>query len=299
MSSTTSQPAVSEDQPGRPLSTRPAASSGRGRVSTAYRWEITKLVGQKRTRAVLAICAVAPFVFVLLLNRQDRLPKDTLYGRWVHTSGFAIPLLMLGFASQWLFPLMTSMVAGDIFSSEDQHGTWKTILTRSHSRAHIFWAKTLAASTFAVLVLAVLTLSSTAAGVLLVGHQPLESLSGTLLPSGHAAGLVLAAWATAVLPLLGFTSLAVMLSVLTRNSALGIVGPLVVGLLMQLYAFLNGADTIRHLLLTTPFDAWHGLLVAHPFYGALQEGTLVSLAYITIPLTVAYLALRRRDITGG
>ncbi|SBW27958.1 hypothetical protein FDG2_5480 [Candidatus Protofrankia californiensis] len=217
----------------------------------------------------------------------------------MHASGFATPLLVLGFAAQWVFPLLTSLVAGDIFASEDQHGTWKTILTRSHSRTQIFWAKTLAAATFAILVLAVLALSCLAAGVLLVGHQPLESLSGTLLPSGRTAGLVLAAWASALPPLLGFTALGIMLSVLTRSSPMGIVGPIILGLVMQLYSFLNGADTIRRLLLVTPFDAWHGLLAAHPYYGPLRDGTLVSVGYILICLAIAYTALRRRDITGG
>ncbi len=272
---------------------------GRGRVITAYRWEITKLAAQARTRFTLAVCLVAPFVFVVLLDRQDRLPKDTLYGRWVHASGFATPLLILGFAAQWVFPLLTCLVAGDIFASEDQHGTWKSILTRSHSRSQIFWAKTLAAATFATAVLTVLALSCLAAGVLLVGHQPLESLSGTLLPAGRAAGLVLAAWATALPPLLGFTALGIMISVLTRSSPAGIVGPIVLGLLMQLYAFLNGADALRHLLLVTPFDAWHGLLAAHPYYGPLRDGTLVSAGYLALCLTIAFTALRRRDITGG
>ena len=58
-----------------------------------------------------------------------------------------MPLLMLGFAAQWVLPLLTALVAGDIFASEDQHGTWKTVLTRSVSRGQLFWAKTLAAVT--------------------------------------------------------------------------------------------------------------------------------------------------------
>ena len=37
------------------------------------------------------------------------------------------------------------MVAGDIFSSEDHFGTWKTILTRSCSRGQLFAGKFLAA----------------------------------------------------------------------------------------------------------------------------------------------------------
>jgi ABC-2 type transport system permease protein len=112
---------------------------GRARIWTSYRWEITKLVAQARTRASLTVCLIAPFIFVFLLDRQDRVPKDTLFGRFVHDSGYATPLVLLGFAAQWVFPLLTSLVAGDIFASKDQHGTWKTILTRSHSRTQIFW----------------------------------------------------------------------------------------------------------------------------------------------------------------
>jgi ABC-2 type transport system permease protein len=73
----------------------------------------------------------------------------------------------------------------------------------------------------------------------------------------------------------------------------------VIGLVMQLYAFLNGADLIRHLLLTTPFDSWHGLLVDQPFYGPLIRGAVLSVIYIAVCLGVAFTALRRRDITGG
>ena len=190
-------------------------------------------------------------------------------------------------------------MAGDIVASEDGHGTWKTILTRSVGRGQIFAAKVLAASGFALTALATLAAGTLAAGVLLVGSQPLESVTGTPIPPGRAALLVLAAWGTAALPLLGFTALALMVSVLTRSSALGIVVPVVLGLLMQLFAFLNGADTVRHLLLVTSFDAWHGLLATHPFYGPLVQGSLVALGWITVCLGVAVLVLRRRDITGG
>jgi ABC-2 type transport system permease protein len=268
-------------------------------VATVYRWELRKLRAQKRTYLGLGIAIAMPILFVVALSLQNGVPEDVPFGRFVRESGLAIPLVLLVFGSVWLFPLITSLVAGDIFASEDQHGTWKTILTRSHGRTQIFWGKSFAAATFAVLILVALTISSLTAGVLLVGHQPLESLTGTLIPSGHAAWLVLAAWSTSLPPLLGFTSLAIMLSVLTRNSPAGIVGPVVVGLIMQLYAFLNGADLIRHLLLTTPFDSWHGLLVGQPFYGPLIRGAILSVVYIAVCLGVAFTALRRRDITGG
>jgi len=270
----------------------------RAGTGAAYRWELVKLAALVRTRATLAAVLVLPPLVVLLLRGQ-RAPADTLFGRHVHDSGFAVPLLLLGFATQYVFPLLTSVVAGDVFASEDQHGTWKTLLTRSVSRTQVFWAKTLAATTFAAAVLVVLAASSTVASVLLVGHQPLTGLSGQSIPAPRAALLVVGAWASTALPLLGFTALAVLLSVRTRNPALGVVGPVVAGLLMNLVGSLGGTGWLRRALLSTPLEAWHGLFTATPFWGPLVQGAVVSLLWTALCLGAAHHSLRRRDITGG
>jgi ABC-2 type transport system permease protein len=260
---------------------------------------MTKLAAQARARYTLLGCLIAPVVIVLVLNAQQRPPKDTLYGRHIHDSGYAMPLLILGFAAQWVFPLLTSLVAGDIFASEDQHGTWKTVLTRSVSRTQLFWAKTLTSATFAVAVLALLTLSTIVSSVLIVGHQPLVGLTGQLIHPGTASRLVTASWATALPPLLGFTALAILLSARSRNPAVGIAAPVVLGLVMQLVGSLGGLNVVRRLLLTTPFEAWHGLLTQHRFYGPLSTGLAVCAGWTAVCLALAYLSLRRRDITGG
>ena len=69
------------------------------------------------------------------LHGQSRRPRTPCSAGSSTDNGFALALLVLGFAAQWVLPLLTAIVAGDIFASEDQHGTWKTVLTRSTSRA--------------------------------------------------------------------------------------------------------------------------------------------------------------------
>jgi ABC-2 type transport system permease protein len=277
----------------------PAHPRRRAGLATAYRWEMSKLSAQARSRYTLLGCLIAPIVVVLVLNTQQRPPKDTLYGRHIHDSGYAMPLLILGFAAQWVFPLLTALVAGDIFASEDHYGTWKTVLTRSVSRTQLFWAKTLASATFALVVLVLLTASTVLASILVVGTQPLIGLTGQLIPSATAAKLVLASWATALAPLLAFTALAILLGVRSRNPAVGIAGPVVLGLIMQLIGSLGGLDVLRRLLLTTPFESWHGLLTEHRSYSQLTTGLAVSAGWTVVCLAFAYFSLRRRDITGG
>ena len=268
-------------------------------LGAALRWELRKLRAQYRARAVLLAALLAPVAVVVVVHGQTRPPKDTLFGRFAIDNGFALALLVLGFAAQWVLPLLTAVVAGDVFASEDQHGTWKTVLTRSTGRGRLFWAKTLAASGFAVLVLAVLAASTIASSVLIVGDQPLTGLSGQLIPSADALRLVAESWAATLPATLGFTCLAILLSVWSRNPAVGIAAPVVIGMVMQLVGSLGGVDAIRPFLLSTPYEAWHGLLAAPAYTGPLLEGVAVSAGWCVVTLALAYSLLRRRDITGG
>jgi ABC-2 type transport system permease protein len=268
-------------------------------LGSALRWEVRKLRAQYRARAVLLAAALAPLLVVVIIHGQSRPPKDTLFGRFATENGFALALLVLGFAAQWVLPLLTAIVAGDVFASEDQHGTWKTVLTRSTSRGRLFWAKTLTACGFAVLVLVVLAASTMLASLLVVGHQPLTGLSGQTIDSASAVRLVAASWAAMLPPLLGFTCLAILLSVWSRNPAVGIAAPVVIGMVMQLVGSLGGVEAIRPFLLTTSFESWHGLFADPRFTGPLVEGVLTCAAWILAALAAAFLMLRRRDITGG
>jgi len=276
-----------------------AGTSRRPGLFAPLRWEVRKLRAQYRAKAVLIGAAVLPIIVVVVIHGQSRPPKDTLFGRFATLNGFALALLVLGFAAQWVIPLLTAIVAGDIFASEDQHGTWKSVLTRSASRGQLFWAKTLTAAGFAVVVLIVLAASTVASSVLIVGHQPLTGLSGQTIPAAEALRLVVLSWATMLPPMLGFTCLAVLLSVWSRNPAVGIAAPVVIGMVMQLVGALGGVEAVRPFLLTTRFEAWHGLLADPRFTGPLTEGLFTSAAWCALSLGAALLMLRRRDITGG
>jgi ABC-2 type transport system permease protein len=286
--------------------TQPATSAAvlpdvrrRPGLGAALRWEVRKLRAQYRAKAVLIGALLGPIPIVFIIHAQSRPPKDTLFGRFATDNGFALALLVLGFASQWVLPLLTAIVAGDVFASEDQLGTWKTVLTRSTGRAKLFWAKTLTACGFAVVVLALLAASTIVSSLLVVGHQPVLGLSGQTIAAGTAVKLVAASWASMLFPLLGFTCLAILLSVWSRNPAAGIAAPVVIGMVMQLVGSLGGVEAVRPLLLTTPFEAWHGLLTAPIFTGPLVDGVIVSAVWSLVSLAAAFAMLRRRDIIGG
>ncbi len=262
-------------------------------------WELRKLAAQKRTYLGLVAALLTPVVFVGALSFQDKLPKDYPFGRFLHETGYATSLVLLGFVSIWLFPLLVALVAGDIFAAEDHHGTLKTILTRSVDRGEAFAAKVIAAALYSLAALGLMAVSAIAVGGATFGFHGLTSLSGETYSSGHALGLVAISWLLIVMPVLAFTAIAVFFSVATRNSAAGVVIPVFIALAMSLLGALNGVGELRHYLLTTQFEAFHGLFHT-PRYGAqVVRAIWVSALYAVVPLAGARVLFRRRDITTG
>jgi ABC-2 type transport system permease protein len=268
-------------------------------IAAVYGVECRKLLAQNKVRYLLGFLVAVPWLYIGLILHQDRLPLETLYGRYLKDTGYATPLAILVYASQWVLPLIAALLAGDIFSAEDQHGTLKTILTRSVSRNSVFWGKLLAAFTFTAGAVVAIAASATLAGVITVGSDPLVDIGGTMRSASTALGLVAGSWATVLLPTLGFAAIAMMVSILTRNSVLGVIVPVVLGLCMQLYTFLNAWDTVRHVLLGYTMSAWRGLLDSPSYYSPLVRGTIVAAVYLVIATAVGYVAFRRRDVQGG
>ena len=283
-------------RPGEALPARPAGSTGS--VWRVYRAERRKLFTQMPTRLLALLCVLAPFAFAGVLKLQSGSPADALFGVWVHQSASALSLVMLGFCGSWGFPVIAGVLAGDIFSSEDRYGTWKMVLTRSSSRRSLFAGKLLAAVTFSVGLLLLLAVSSIVAGLVLVGSGKLVDLGGTELPAGHALVLVAASWLLNILPMLAFTSIAVLLSVASRNGIVGVIGPALVALVMQLLLLVGAGVWVHLMLISSAFDGWYTLFVHHHYYGQLAIAGIVSLIWIVACLGGAWLILRRRDVAG-
>src|SRR6266581_6757349 len=199
-----------------------------------YRWEIAKLLAQKRTYLGLGTATLVPIIFVVVLVLQSGGPNDVPLGRYIRDTGLAVPFVVLFFMSIWGLPLITALVAGDIVASETHNGTLKTILTRSRERGEVFTAKTLATATYTLTLVFAMGLVGLLAGSIAWGFHPLTSLSGTKVSAGHGLELLLASIAVYKLQLAGIAAFGLLLSTVTRNSAASVVGSLMFALLMQL-----------------------------------------------------------------
>jgi ABC-2 type transport system permease protein len=267
-------------------------------VARIYKWEILKLLAQKRTYLGLGAAMIVPVIFVVVLQIQSGGPNDVPLGRYIRDSGIVTPLVVLLFMSIWGFPLITALVAGDIVASETSTGTLKTILTRSRERGQIFVGKTLAAFTYTLVIVVAMGVIGVAAGSIAWGFHSFTSLSGTPVPAGRGLGLMFASLAVYALPLSGIAAFGLLVSTVTRNSAASVVGTLMFALFMQLIGVLPGTESIRPYLLGTQFDAWHGFLRTPADWTPVVRSFWVSAIYIFVPLVAAYIVFLRRDVAG-
>jgi ABC-2 type transport system permease protein len=269
---------------------------GVGATLSVLKWELRKLVWQKRTYLGFGAAMLVPLAFVIALAFKSGSPNDVALGRYIRESGLATPFVVLEFLSIWGLPLITALVAGDIVAAESHNGTLKTILTRSRERGQIFAAKVLATITYTATVLVAMAGVALIAASIEWGFKPLTSLSGTQVSAMHGLGLLAATLGVYLLPLLGIAAFGLFLSTVTRNSAAAVVATLMYALLMQLLGALPGTEVIRPYLLGEQFVAWHGFLRVPIDWKPIVRDFWVCSLYIAVPLIAAYLVFLRRDV---
>jgi ABC-2 type transport system permease protein len=278
-----------------------AARSGRRPgVLTVFRWELFKLRRQKRTYLGLGASILVPILFVLAIHfRHHHGGGDFAFSSYLDRSGLAVPLVLLLFGATWLFPLITALVAGDIFASEDHNGTLKTIFTRSLERWQIFAGKALAAAAYAVTAILLSGTVAIVAGSLQSGYNSLQSLSGTIVSAPKATELVYVSLLVYLIPIATVVTIGLLLSTITRNSAAAVVGTLMISLLFQLLGILPGLSGLQPYLLSTQFNAWQGLLRTPIDWSPIVRAIWVCLMYGVPALFAAFLVFIRRDVAGG
>jgi ABC-2 type transport system permease protein len=266
---------------------------------TVFRWELVKLRFQKRTYLGLGAAILVPILFASAVALRNGEPRDVAFGRYIHETGFAIPLVLLLFGSIWMFPLIAALVAGDIVAAEDHNGTLKTILTRSVDRGHVFAGKVLATLAYTIAALALNGATAVVAGGIVSGFNPLTSLSGTRVDAGRALELIGGSLLVYLMPMIAIACIGLLLSTVMRNSAAAVVGTLMFSLLVQLVGILPGLEGLHPYLLSTQFDAWQGLLREPIDWAPIGRAAWVCPLYAVPALVAAYLVFLRRDVAGG
>nr|WP_198423914.1 ABC transporter permease [Microlunatus antarcticus] len=266
-------------------------------MGRTYRFELLKLLTQWRVRLLLAACWLAPAVFVGVVSRQSALPADTVFGRLMGSTGWAGALVVLVFACLWALPLLTALVAGDVFAVEDRLGTWRHLLVAVRSKRAIFVSKALASATVILLLVVGLAVSGAAGGLVSVGDRPLAGLDGYPFTGSEVAGRYVLAWLSVLAPTAAFAAVGLLGSVALGRSPMGLATPAVLAVLLALVQLLPLPLAVRLALPSQAFVAWRGLFTEQAQTGPLLVGILVALVWAVAATALAYRLFLRRDFT--
>jgi ABC-2 type transport system permease protein len=268
-------------------------------LGRAYGWEILKLVRQKRTWAglIAAVLYAAAFVIALAVKKHAGIPPDVPLAKQVTRSGVVLPIALLTFATYFGAPVIASLVAGDIVSSEDANNTLKMILTRSTGRGTIYASKALAAATYGVALIVTLFVASVIGSEIAWGMHGVTLLDGTHASGGRGLGLDALAYLTYLMPLAVLVAFAFFLSTVTRNSAAAIVGTVIFALAFQGVAALPGMEGAKPYLLPMQFESWE-LLFGKGGESILRAAWTCAI-YTAVPLAAGWAVFARRDIAGA
>jgi ABC-2 type transport system permease protein len=267
----------------------------------AYRWELRKLIAQKRSWLGILAAGLVPVIFVISIQISKVTPGDGPYdtplGPNLRQTGLALDLVVFKLIGVIGPTLIAALVAADIVASEDMGGTLKTILVRSLRRGEVLAGKALAVLSYLLGALAVYAIVGVLVGGIVWGFHPLVNLSGDPLSALHALGLTVVAMGLYALPVVAIASFGFFLSVATRHSVAAIAGTLLYALALQGLAALSVIAAARPYLLVDQFTAWHDLFQTPTAGDAIVRSLWVSTAFAVPPLLAAWVLFSRRDVT--
>jgi ABC-2 type transport system permease protein len=282
-----------------------------------YRWELRKLLAQRRTYLGLIAATLIPIGFAvgIALSPAPKPPPkgqpidpDVYISLAYNTSGLVLTLIALFFANLVFIPLLCALVAGDIVAAEDSGQTLKTMLTRSISRWRLLRAKMLATATYVIVLMLCFAVSGTVTGILARGARPVPLGGDPLGAAGFDLGvhhigtgpmLVRLAICIGVYtaPLLAVSAWGFFFSTVTRNSAASVVAMLVFSFANQIIFFLPSVpQSVTRWLLTDQFNAWEGVLGTSIDTGAIWRALLISALFAIPPLLASAWWFQRRDV---
>jgi ABC-2 type transport system permease protein len=226
-------------------------------------------------------------------------------------------------------PVAVAVVAGESIAGEASAGTLRYLLARPVGRTRLLVSKLISVTTFTLVAVVAVTVTSYATGVLIlgpsraaaVGTSPgglsgsiapgaggaptaglqagaaITSLSGTPLTTLELVERVLGAMAFITVSMLGVAAIAIFLSTLTDSALGAALGALATLVASEVLVTLGAASAVQPYLPTRYWLAWIDFFRQPIFWRDIQRGFGIQAVYVVVFLAAAWANFATRDIT--
>ncbi len=268
-----------------------------------FRSELKIIFVRPRNLAMLALLAAAPIFLGAVLKISTPPPEagggpgpgvfiGQIAGNGVFLSLFAIYVLL-----PVVVPLAVAVVSGDSIAGEAGLGTLRTLLTVPAGRTRLLVTKYLSIVVFCLAAYVLIAVVALAVGALLFPIGPVTLLSGDTVPlaDGLARLALIVCYVVAGLAALGALGLA--LSTFTQHAIAVMATTLVIVIVSQILDAVSQVAAIHPYLPTHFWFSFDAILRMPIAWAAVAHGLMSFAAYVVIFGAVAWVRIRRADIT--
>jgi ABC-2 type transport system permease protein len=264
------------------------------------RVEFYKQVFRLRTSILLGIIVAFPVLLTLVFRIVNpSLPEhgqEQSFIRLAPSSGLNMAIASLGHAGDLFLPIVGAILAGSVVAEEAGWGTLGYLLVRPVTRPRLLASKLLVVTLLLIAAAATATLVAVLAGLLAFGWEPVQTLSGTSLPSGVALARIAIATPYIAWSLAGVVSFGFLLSSLSNSPLYAAAGAFGLVVLSRILDSVPATGVWLSFLPTHYWRAWEGLFSNNMDWGDMLAGSLLQLPYVIVFLGMAWWQFRRKDI---
>lgn len=294
--------------------------------------ELFKLVRRVRTWFTIGLICALPLVVAIFIAVTHLAPppgQGSAFLSAVLDDGQLYPAAALALVLPVFLPVAVAVVAGESIAGEASAGTLRYLLARPVGRTRLLVSKLISVTTFTLVAVVAVTVTSYATGVLIlgpsraaaVGTSPgglsgsiapgaggaptaglqagaaITSLSGTPLTTLELVERVLGAMAFITVSMLGVAAIAIFLSTLTDSALGAALGALATLVASEVLVTLDAASAVQPYLPTRYWLAWIDFFRQPIFWRDIQRGFGIQAVYVIVFLAAAWANFATRDIT--
>jgi ABC-2 type transport system permease protein len=264
------------------------------------RREATKLRALKRTYWGGGALLVVSFLIALGIYLSSRGHADSggdaNFPVAIFMNGLYIAPLAIGIMATILLPLAAAMIGGYMIAGEAEAGTLRTILVRPVRRGALLLSKWTTAVIYLGIVMLLIALVGVLSGWAFFGIKPMLIIGGEV-SVWHALFLILLTVLYGLACMTCVISISLFLSTLMDSSLVAaiitVAGTLFVQIVLQ-FSYFKG---LRPYWFMNHLDKWTEFFRTPMNWTPVRHGLIAFAFYSFVPLALAYLRFRRKDIT--
>lgn len=264
--------------------------------------ELRFMIRRPRTLVALGVLAVAPIIAAIAMSVATETVEDGNGGRALESvaslvadNGLILPVFLLLLSLAMLLPMLGAMWSADALAGESQTGALRGLLLAPVGRARLLAVKAFGVAVLSLIAVAIVTVVSIVAGLLILGGDGMLTMSGNVLPFGQSLGRIALLAALVTVQVWAVAAVALAISAATDHPLVVLASTLGGIIVFTILGNIPALDWLHPVLLT---DAWESLgdVIRDPMpTDGIVNAVLRAVCYLVIGYSLALARISTKD----